>query len=140
VSDSPTPSASTPPWRRAAPPDQTWSQRVFGTPAPKTIRSSSPGLQGQTPVKRPEDALENIQAYAASGRILSCWLGGIALLVFGAIIAAASFPHASYGIEEGSPGGFMFAVFMIGVGEVVVLVGVIATGVKLGVTAARRRL
>jgi hypothetical protein len=68
-----------------------------------------------------------------------CWIGGLALLVIGGIIAGASLPSFDtlYG-ASGSQGGFLFGLTMMGVGQIILFVGIIATGVRLGVTSTAR--
>lgn len=77
----------------------------------------------------------------AKSAISGCWIVGIALLVTGAGFAAVSLPGTGSGLyadtDTGSTGGFLFGLALLGVGQIVVFVGIIATAVRLGVTAAR---
>jgi len=71
--------------------------------------------------------------------IIACWVGGLVLLVLGGLVAGASLPSFDlYRGDSGSRAGFLFGLGMVGLGQLAVLVGVIATGVRLGMDSATR--
>jgi len=69
----------------------------------------------------------------------ACWAIGLALLLFGGIIAGASLPSLDpFSGDSGSQGGLLFRLATVGVGQLAVLVAIISTGVRLGVDSASR--
>jgi hypothetical protein len=69
-------------------------------------------------------------ADAARRATLACWMLGAILLAGGGAIAGTMLTE--------STGGLLAGLALLGVGQLVVLVAIVATGVRLGVEGARR--
>lgn len=88
-----------------------------------------------------------IDAGTARGWMIMCLVGGFVLAVFGTALAAAEYPTTTSlgfyrGLDlgthtDGSWTGFWVGVFLAGVGEMAVFVGLVALGVMLGNRASR---
>lgn len=70
-----------------------------------------------------------------------CWIGGLGLLVVGAGIAWAALTSGTEPavMEEGGAGGVLAGLAVSALGQILLLVAIIATGVRLGVDSASRR-
>lgn len=99
----------------------------------QNVTTSSSGTENP----RPATTYYKTAADKAKDAINGCWIMGVVLLLAGGGIAGASLPSFdSVYADSGSTGGLLFGMLLIGVGQIVVLVGVIATGVRLGVNSS----
>lgn len=72
------------------------------------------------------------RADTAKRAVMACWMLGGILLIGGAAIAGSMLG------ASGSAGGVATGLIVAGVGQLVVLVAIIATGVRLGVESVSR--
>ena len=76
-------------------------------------------------------------ARSSSDAVVVCWVSGLLLLLVGDVLAVLTVPGTetnAFGdtVGTGSTFGFLLGVLLAGIGQVVLLVAVIATGVRLG--------
>jgi hypothetical protein len=76
----------------------------------------------------------------AANKIETLFVVGALLLLVGIVLAGATMPGEELGFtgaveETGSEGGFLAGLVTLGIGQLVVMVGVIAAGVRLGLRA-----
>ncbi len=82
-------------------------------------------------------------AERARRHIDACWGVGLGLLIPGGIIAWANTPRVEMSVfgspvESGSVAGHNVGLVLLGVGLLVTLLAIIATGVRLGLDSATR--
>jgi hypothetical protein len=82
------------------------------------------------PVTYAPPSIEQLAA-TANETINRFWVVGIALLILGGILWAIS-------LDAGSAALFVLGVLTAGVGQIMVLVGIVSTGVKWGTAASRK--